>query len=200
VSTHDDSVGFIDPAASSSAEEEVLTAVLHTIEASNATRDRHLGRPQVPRNRVIARTLALIESAQGKPLFIDDLCRATEVSERTLRNVFHEYFGVGPMRLLKVRQLLEIRRALLAGDPSRDTVARIAAGFGVWDFSLFARNYKALYGESPSESLRRPAMRSTDTLGASWVGYAARMFSEIEMPGQLLGGAEQLYDTTDSRG
>ncbi len=199
VSSRDDSVSFIDPAASSSAEEEVLSAVLHTIEASNATRDRHLGRPQVPRNRVISRTLATIEAARGKPLFIDDLCRATEVSERTLRNVFHEYFGVGPMRLLKVRQLLEIRRALLAGDPAHDTVARIAARFGVWDFSLFARNYKALYGESPSQSLRRASMKSTDTLAVSWVAYAGRVFSQLELDDQLAAKSDR-FEITDSRG
>jgi AraC family ethanolamine operon transcriptional activator len=200
VTTHDESVSFIDPAASSSAEEEVLSAVLHTIEASNATCDRHLGRPQMPRNRVIARTLATIEAAQGRALFIDDLCRATEVSERTLRNVFHEYFGVGPMRLLKVRQLLEIRRALLAGDPAQGTVARIAARFGVWDFSLFARNYKALYGESPSESLRKPSTKSTDTLAVSWVAYAGRMFSQIELDDQIAAENERRFDITDSRG
>jgi AraC family transcriptional regulator, ethanolamine operon transcriptional activator len=181
ISIADGSVGFHDPAASSAAEEEVLAVVLQTIEASTATQDRHVGRPQVSRNRVIARTLALIDAQQGKPMFIDDLCRATEVSERTLRNVFHEYFGVGPMRLLKVRQLLEIRAALLAADPAHDTVARLAASFGVWDFSLFARNYKALYGESPSESLRRPPPKSDGSPGASWIAHAARMFIDFDV-------------------
>lgn len=197
VTSSHSSGGFTDPAASNAAEEEVLAAALQTIESSNATQDRHVGRPQVPRTRVIARTLGVIEAAQGKPLFIDDLCRATEVSERTLRNVFHEYFGVGPMRLLKVRQLLEIRRALLAGDAERDTVARIAARFGIWDFSLFARNYKALYGESPSESLRKPATKSTDTLAVSWVRYAERMFSHLERVDRP---SDLRLQVTDSRG
>lgn len=180
IGTSDDTVGFLAPAASSCAEEDVLAAVLRTIEASIATRDRHVGRPQVSRNRVIARTLELIEAKQGQPLFIEDLCRATAVSERTLRNVFHEYFGVGPMRLLKVRQLLEIRRALLAAESPPDTVARIAAGFGVWDFSLFARNYKGLYGESPSESLRKPPPKTAGALQVSWIAYAARMFTQFD--------------------
>lgn len=180
IGTRDGSVKFGDPAQSNSAEEDVLAAVLQTMEASSVTRDRHVGRPQVSRNRVIARTLALIEAKQGQPLFIDDLCASTEVSERTLRNVFHEYFGVGPMRLLKVRQLLEIRRALLAAEPGHDTVTRIAASFGVWDFSLFARNYKALYGESPSQSLRRPPRGPGVPLEASWIAYAARMFTQFD--------------------
>jgi AraC family ethanolamine operon transcriptional activator len=196
--TQDDSIGFLDPAASSAAEEDVLAAVLQTIEASSASHERHVGRPQVPRNRVIARTLALIEAKQGQPLFIDDLCQATEVSERTLRNVFHEYFGVGPMRLLKVRQLLEIRRALLATDPAHDTVARIAARFGVWDFSLFARNYRALYGEPPSASLRKPPPQSRDALAASWIAYAARMFTRFDPgPSEPMHSGER--DPTNSR-
>jgi len=184
--TQDGSIGFLDPAAASAAEEDVLAAVLQTIEASSSVHERHIGRPQVPRVRVIARTLELIEAKQGQPLFIDDLCLATEVSERTLRNVFQEYFGVGPIRLLKVRQLLEIRRALLAADPEQDTVARIAASFGVWDFSLFARNYKALYGESPSTSLRQPpSPQSRETLAASWIACAARMFNHLDPDTEL---------------
>jgi AraC family transcriptional regulator, ethanolamine operon transcriptional activator len=181
ISTGDGSVDFHDPAAANSAEEEVLSTVLRTIEASTITLERHVGRPQVSRNRVIARTLALIEAKQGQPMFIDDLCQATEVSERTLRNVFHEYFGVGPMRLLKVRQLLEIRAALLAGDPAHDAVARIAGSFGVWDFSLFARNYKSLYGEAPSASLRRAPPKSGGSPGASWIAHAARMFTQFDV-------------------
>lgn len=180
IGSDDQGVNLLDPASASGAEEDILSTVLQTIEAGSVTQERHVGRPQVSRNRVIARTLALIEAKQGQPLFIHDLCEATEVSERTLRNVFHEFFGVGPMRLLKVRQLLEIRRALLAGDPTRDTVARIAASFGVWDFSLFARNYKALYGESPSESLRKSPPKPAGALGASWIAYAARMFRDFD--------------------
>ncbi len=179
ITNEDAMIGFLEPAAANAAEEDVLAAVLQTIDASSASCERHVGRPQVPRDRVIADTLELIEAKHGQPLFIDDLCRATSVSERTLRNVFHEYFGVGPMRLLKVRQLLEIRRALLVADPACDTVAKIAARFGVWDFSLFARNYKALYGESPSESLRRPP-KSADPFDVSWIACAARRFTHFD--------------------
>lgn len=70
----------------------------------------------------------------------DDLCRRTGVAERTLRNTFHECFGVGPVRFLKMRQLRNIRHALLAADPTRETVTRIAMRFGISDLSLFAYN------------------------------------------------------------
>ena len=80
------------------------------------------------------------------------------------------------MRLLKVRQLREIRAALLRADPQRDTVTRIAARFGIWDFSLFARNYKALFGESPSRTLRTPPNEVKARSSLSWLHYASRIF------------------------
>jgi AraC-like DNA-binding protein len=150
------------------------------VEASSVTRERRVGRPQVRRSRIIADMLALIEAKQGNSLLIEDFCQATSVSERTLRNIFQEFFGVAPMRLVKVRQLLEIRRALLASDPAHDTVAKIAARFGVWDFSLFARKYRALYGESPSKTLRRPPPKSSTAVDATWLAHAARRFAHFE--------------------
>ncbi|MFC4310725.1 helix-turn-helix domain-containing protein [Steroidobacter flavus] len=171
-----------EPASVQAVEEEVAICLTHVLERSMKVHDRHVGRPQFSRSRVIARTLQLIEANEGQPLFIDDLCKATQVSERTLRNIFHEFFGVGPMRLLKVRQLREIRAALLRADPQRDTVTRIAARFGIWDFSLFARNYKALFGESPSRTLRTPPTEVKVRSSLSWLHYASKIFIDDMRP------------------
>jgi AraC-like DNA-binding protein len=86
------------------------------------------------------------------------------------------------MRLLKVRQLREIRSALLRADPATGTVTNIASQFGVWDFSLFARNYRALYGVSPSETLRKPRqsdeiVQDSPLAAPTWIGFAARRFT-----------------------
>jgi AraC family transcriptional regulator, ethanolamine operon transcriptional activator len=175
-------IDFNEPAAALAAEEEIAICLTHVLERSMKVLDRHVGRPQFSRGRVISRTLALIEANEGQPLFIEDLCRATQVSERTLRNIFHEFFGVGPMRLLKVRQLREIRAALLRADPQRDTVTRIAAKFGIWDFSLFARNYKALFAESPSRTLRTPPTSNKVRSSLSWLHYASRIFIDDTHP------------------
>lgn len=172
----DGSVSLLDPVAAKAAEQEILTCAAQALESSEEEQGKHLGRPLFSRERVIARALSLINANTGKPLFIDDLCRATEVSERTLRNIFQEYFDVGPMRLLKLRQLVEIRTALLAADPVTDTVTRIAAGFGIWDFSLFARNYKALFAETPSATLRSPPTASALRQEAPWITYASQKF------------------------
>jgi AraC family transcriptional regulator, ethanolamine operon transcriptional activator len=171
---------FLDAAAARGAEEEIIAAVSRALEASSNALPKQLGRPSFSRSRVIGRVLALIEASTGAPLFTGDLCRATGVAERTLRNIFHEYFGVGPMRLLKLRQLREIHTALLAADPAHESVTCIAGRFGIWDFSLFARNYKILFGESPSDTLRTTPRRTQRQFTArdTWLQHAVRAFIE----------------------
>jgi AraC family ethanolamine operon transcriptional activator len=178
-----ESVRILGSPAAQSSDRELFELLKQSLEAGAAVTDKHIGRPQVSRTQVIARCLELIDANDAQPLFINDLCTAAQVSERTLRNIFQEYFGVGPMRLLKVRQLREIRSALLRADPATGTVTNIAAQFGVWDFSLFARNYRALYGVSPSETLRKPrqarevANESVPTVTPTWIGFASRRFT-----------------------
>jgi transcriptional regulator GlxA family with amidase domain len=53
-----------------------------------------------PRPGIIRRSQALLEERKGRPVYIWELAAAAEVSERTLRTAFHEYFGVGPARCL----------------------------------------------------------------------------------------------------
>ena len=174
---HLESPDFTEPVASMTLEQELALCLTRILEHSTMPSiTRRVTRPPVPRSRIIARTLALIDAHQGEPLFISDLCSAAEVSERTLRNIFHEYFGVGPMRLLKAIQLQNIRLALLRADPHRDKVTHIAAQYGVSDFSLFARNYKAMFGETASSTMRTaPAEVRGKRSEFDWLYYAARI-------------------------
>ncbi|MFC4311701.1 helix-turn-helix domain-containing protein [Steroidobacter flavus] len=161
-----------------SADGEIASALIHALKQSvPADPGPRIGRPQLSRSIVISSALAFMNANEGQPVFIDDLCRATHVSERALRNMFHEFFGVGPMRLLKVRQLHEIRAALLRTQPRLDTVTHIAARFGVFDPSLLARNYKTLFGESPSKTLRRASTgESQARMRVGWLKHASRIF------------------------
>jgi hypothetical protein len=48
-------------------------------------------------------------------------------------------------------------RALLRADPSKSTVTRIVTDQGFWELGRFSVAYHGLFGESPSETLQRPA-------------------------------------------
>lgn len=158
-----------------SAEQDISMALVHLMENSRRAVIYQHGRPQLSRARVIARSLEVIEARQGEVLLVSDLCAAAGVSERTLRNIFNEMFGVSPMRLMKLRQLYEIRIALLRATAGSDTVMAVASRFGVWDLSLFARNYRLAFGETPSQTLQSPARESANPV-MSWLHYASCTF------------------------
>lgn len=181
-------INIFDPIAVAAAEEEILVAVSQLLRASTCSRESiRLGRPPVDRERIIAYCLEFIRANTGKPIFVSDLCGVTNVSERTLRNIFYEFFGVGPLRFLKARQLQEVRSALLSPFSAGQAITHIAAHLGVWDFSAFSRHYRALYGESPAQTLRnrrRPAepapLLGPDLASAqSWMSYASRRFAGL---------------------
>jgi AraC family ethanolamine operon transcriptional activator len=43
----------------------------------------------------------------------------------------------------------------LISPPSSETVTEVAFRWGFWHLSRFAREYRSMFGESPSETLRR---------------------------------------------
>ena len=63
---------------------------------------------------------------------------------------------MGPMRFLLRRRMHLARRALREADPAATTVTAIATQFGFWELGRFAAEYRILFNEPPSATLRRP--------------------------------------------
>jgi AraC-like DNA-binding protein len=106
---------------------------------------------------IVARLEAFLEANAGQPLYLAEICAAIGVAERTLRAACEEHLGMGPIRYLTLRRMHLARRALLRADPSKATVTQIATDFGFWELGRFSVAYRALFGESPSDSLRLPS-------------------------------------------
>ncbi len=83
------------------------------------------------------------------------LARAAGVSERTLHRLFWKYFHMGPKRYSKVRQLNLVRRAIRQNHATPVNVTGILTEHGVTEFGRFAIEYKALFNESPAETLHK---------------------------------------------
>ena len=109
----------------------------------------------VPRGQIIRMAMDFVEQHDRECLSVEQLAAAAGVSERTLRDTFVRYFGVPPVQYLNLRTLHQIRRALQSCDPTATTVTEIATRCGVWQFGRMARDYRILFGELPSETLRR---------------------------------------------
>lgn len=116
---------------------------------------RRAGRPRVSRQQVISSCMEHLERQAEQPVFVHDLAVAAGVSERTVRAAFNQYFGIGPIRYLRLKRLHQIHRALQEADPATSVVTRVLAEHGEWDFGRFAARYRQLFGELPSETLQK---------------------------------------------
>jgi AraC-like DNA-binding protein len=105
---------------------------------------------------IVARFEHFLEANPDKPLYLTEICAAIGVAERTLRASCEEHMGMGPIRYLSLRRMHLVRRALLRAASTEATVTRLATDHGFWELGHFSVAYRELFGESPSESLRRP--------------------------------------------
>jgi AraC family ethanolamine operon transcriptional activator len=88
-------------------------------------------------------------------LQVADLALAADVTSRTLLRTFRQHLGVGPASYLKLRQLNMVRRALRGKCEPSGRVTNVMSEHGVTEFGRFASEYKALFGERPSETVAR---------------------------------------------
>jgi transcriptional regulator GlxA family with amidase domain len=105
---------------------------------------------------IVARFEEFLEANPDRALYLAEICPAIGVPERTLRVACERHLGMGPIRYLSSRRMHLVRRALLRADPSTATVTRIATDHGFWELGRFSVTYRSLFGETPSETLRRP--------------------------------------------
>jgi AraC-like DNA-binding protein len=119
---------------------------------------------------VLARFEDLLES---EPILgIADICAALGVSERMLRECCNSHFGMAPSSYLRLRRIQRVHRALRSETPRAHSVSAVAKRHGFHDLGRFAANYRALYGELPSATLRRRDTRRNS--GGRMKGYCKR--------------------------
>ena len=86
---------------------------------------------------------------------ISDICAAIDVSERTVERAFQAIYGTTAFRHLHALRLAEARKALLSAGAQAENVTQVAVRYGFYELGRFAGEYRAAFGESPSETARR---------------------------------------------
>jgi transcriptional regulator GlxA family with amidase domain len=104
--------------------------------------------------QIVDRFDAVARAQLGSLGQIAELCRAAGVTQRTLSRAFHAIRGKAPSRYLHELRLTEVRQALLS-NAGEGSVTEVAMRFGFRELGRFAVDYRARFGESPSETLRR---------------------------------------------
>jgi AraC-like DNA-binding protein len=107
---------------------------------------------------IMARLEQVLAAHDDKPLPVAKLCAAIGVPERTLRACCADLMGMSPVRYARLRRLNLVRSALLRANPNAANVTTVARQYGFSELGRFAAAYRAVFGEAPSETLRRTGL------------------------------------------
>ncbi|WP_020558423.1 helix-turn-helix domain-containing protein [Thiofilum flexile] len=123
----------------------------------------HAKIPSYPhRKQVVDEVRSYISAHPDTLLTITDLCKIANVSRRALQYSFASILGISPLRYLRVSRLNGVRRTLMQ-IPQYNTVADIASQWGFWHMSQFAKDYRELFDELPSQTLKRQQVMQNNT-------------------------------------
>lgn len=113
-----------------------------------------LDRPRGPAPYYVRRVQKFIEQRSSKPIGMDDMTSIAGVSRRTLHYGYKRFLHTTPMKALAQARLRAARR-ILESEGGVPNIARVAMEVGYGSASHFARDYKAIFGEQPRQTVQR---------------------------------------------
>ena len=129
---------------------EKLLLTLESCKNIESTRDK-----RYIRKEALKRATRFIQERAHEPIPILELERLCKVSGRTLRYAFIEEYGVSPKQYLQAYRLHRVHKTLRKSHPTQLNVGEIAKTWGFEHMSQFAQEYKRMYKELPSDTLKR---------------------------------------------
>ena len=133
------------------------SAVLHLTAAllgSQAPRESG-GRDATYRIRAVVRAREFIDAHLDQALSLARICAASYASARSLEYGFREIYALSPMGYVRCARLSRVRHDLYLAEPRPRAVTQLAMKWGFWHLGQFSRDYRAFFGELPSETLAR---------------------------------------------
>ncbi|WP_462382530.1 helix-turn-helix domain-containing protein [Pseudomonas sp. Marseille-QA0892] len=126
--------------------------IMHLLELIDSDEGHTL--PPSARKRMVDRAREYALANCDRPISILDVCNQIGASRRKLQYCFQETLGTNPVAYLRALRLNAVHRQLLHPN-GNDSVQTVAAEWGFWHLSRFATDYRQLFGERPSDTLRR---------------------------------------------
>lgn len=108
---------------------------------------------------IVKRSQDLVLGDPGEPPSVLDLCTELRVCRRTLQTSFAHVMGLSPASYLRKIRLGSVRRLLRSVPASQMTISEAAARWGFFHLGSFSSDYRQLFGELPSQTLRSRVQR-----------------------------------------
>jgi transcriptional regulator GlxA family with amidase domain len=106
------------------------------------------------RERRVRRAQEYLLADLDRPFRLPELAKATHSSGRNLQIAFAQAYGVGPMEWFRAIRLQAVHRELREESSSATRIAEVAMRWGFSHLGRFSTEYRKLFGETPSQTLR----------------------------------------------
>jgi AraC family ethanolamine operon transcriptional activator len=104
----------------------------------------------------VSRSLEFIHDSDLEEISAVELCKQAGCSQRTLEKCYSTRFGVTPKKYIKSLRLAQVHQELRNFDArDYDSIIELAGIHGFWHMGQFAADYRRIYGELPSDTLKR---------------------------------------------
>ncbi|MBR9884441.1 MAG: AraC family transcriptional regulator [Oceanospirillales bacterium] len=105
-------------------------------------------------DRSFSELIAFIDAHIKEEIDVEELALTGNVSVRTVYNQFSKYFGLTPRLYMKNAKLKSLRQELVS-NPRIRNVTEVALDYGFTHLGRFSSDYRKMFGELPSETLKR---------------------------------------------
>ena len=134
--------------------EDSIVALLGNLAAVGSTRPT-AELPNLPQRMHVKKAMAFLENHLGESLTLSDLCGVCNVSPRTLQTSFQMVLQRSPVQVVQEMRLSRLRELLLGGHE----LSKAAKDVGLVSSGRLASCYRRMFGELPSETRLRSAVR-----------------------------------------
>lgn len=107
-----------------------------------------------PRVSAVLAACRLVEKRFPEQVTLAELSRHCGVAQRTLEYGFRQLYDTTPLAYIRSQRLTRNRMALL-GARARTSISQTARAFGFTHMGQYSRDYRRLFGETPSMTLAR---------------------------------------------
>lgn len=132
---------------------EVLTLAVNVLKPTSQINE--IIKPQPKRIRGVQKVIDYLHVYAAQLPSIAELCKIAGLSERSLEYGFRDYLGITPIRYLRIIRLNGVRRDLISSSVGDVKIVDIALKWGFIELGRFAGEYRQLFEERPSDTLKK---------------------------------------------